>query len=447
MAYSKKKCNIVITLLVFIILGCSTDEDKDNAPLEIVVTNFEPSYSRVKINWEIKRPNGVIIEDLLIYRHSKNNDSDYEQEKLIANLPSNETAFVDDDVPYTKNVTYLIKINYRDERKKSLIVENLTSEPKKFIRELIMFDRVPFQVLKDPNQADIFHILDKEGTGFLKKYNSAQNKLTDTKVFKDGSLLNNKIQLVNKNEIFLADTQGTIYRINANDYKTISTYNTKIVDKLNAFSVLGNLIYYMDNNIWCYYEMTTGANVNTGMVGFSDYLEFYNSNKLFSLVSYNLSSWIDILEFSTTNLTCFSCFFRSYNNSNTLLKPNSTDANIFAWNTSKSKIITSINGCLFNINDFEIEKNLYELTGKRYFQFAYDKQDNLYATVQGEKVIHKFNSNYELIEVIKTKLYPLFPMITSSGLKVIGGYEPVSYWSFGYGYNFNFNIKCAIETF
>jgi hypothetical protein len=447
MDYSKMKYNIIFTLLAFIILGCSTDEDKENAALEIAITNFEPSYSRVKINWEITRPNGLIIEDLLIYRLSKNNDSDYEQETLIANLPSNETVFVDNDVPYKKNVTYRIKINYQDQRKKSSIIGNLTSEPQRFIRELVLFDRVPFQVLKDPNLNDIFHILDKEGTGFLKKYNSAQNKLTDTKVFKDGSLLNNKIQFVNINEIFLADTKGAIYRINANDYKTISTYNTKIVEKLNAFAVLGDLIYYIDKDIWCYYEMTTGKNVNTGGGGFSDYLEFYSSNKLFSLISYNSSSWLDIFEYSPTFLTCPACFYTSYNNSNTLIKANSTDANIFAWNTSKSKIITSINGCVFNINNFKIEKNLYELTGKRYFQFAYDNQDNLYATVQGEKVIHKFNSNYELIEEIKTKLYPFFPMVTSSGLKVVGGYEPISYWNFGYGYNFDFNIKCAIETF
>jgi hypothetical protein len=40
-----------------------------------------------------------------------------------------------------------------------------------------------------------------------------------------------------------------------------------------------------------------------------------------------------------------------------------------------------------------------------------------------------------------------FAIVTSNGLKVIGGYEPMSYWSFEYGYNFNFNSKCAIEIF
>jgi len=446
MEYFKKKYNLIISLFAFIILGCSTDEDKNNEPLLIAVTNFETSYSQVKINWQITRPNDVIIEDLLVYRIEKNNDSDYSQETLIANLPSNETTFIDNNVPYKKEVSYIIRINYTDERITPIKFLSLDSEPKKFIRELVTFDRVPFQVLKDPNKADVFHILDKEGVGFLKKYNSIQNKLTDIKAFVNGSLLNNKFQIVNNNEIFLADTKGTIYRINANDYKTIATYSCKITNRLTSFSVLGNFIYYIDKDTWCYYEMSTGANVNTGMGGYSDYLEPYNSTQLFSLVSYNLSSGLNIFEFSPTTFTCSGCFLKTYNNSNTLLKANSTDANIFAWNTSKSKIITSINGCLFNLNDFKIEKNLFAITGKRYFQFAYDNQDNLYATVQGEKVIHKFNSNYELIEVITTKLYPLFPMVTSTGLKVIGGYEPVSYWSFEYGYSFNFNVKCAIES-
>ncbi len=438
---------LVIILFLAITLGCSSDEDKNKEPLTITVTNFEPSYGQVKLDWQVSRPNGLIIEDLLVCRSYKNDDTNYSTETVIANLPSNETTFIDKDVPYTKEVTYFIKINYKDERNRSLSFGNLTSEPKKFIRELVTFDRVPFQVLKDPNKADVFHILDKEGVGFLKKYNSIQNKLTDIKAFVNGSLLNNKFQIVNNNEIFLADTKGTIYRINANDYKIMTTYSCKITNRLTSFSVLGNFIYYIDKDTWCYYEMSTGTNVNTGMGGYSDYLEPYNSTQLFSLVSYNLSSGLNIFEFSPTTFTCSGCFLKTYNNSNTILKANSTDANIFAWNTSKSKIITSINGCLFNINDFKVEKNLFEITGKRYFQFAYDNQDNLYATVQREKVIHKFNSNYELIEVIKTKLYPFFPMITSTGLKVIGGYEPLSYWSFEYGYNFNFNIKCAIETF
>lgn len=445
MEYYKKKYNLIITLFAFVMLGCSTDEDKNNAPLAITVTNFEPSHEQVKINWEISRPNGVIIEDLLVYRIEKNNESDFYQEKLIANLPSNETTFIDNDVPYKINVSYLIRINYTDERTIPIKNLSLESEPKKYIREIVTFDRVPFQVQKDLVQDNVFHILDKEGIGYLKRYNSIENKLTAVKAFSNGSLLNNKFHVVNNTEIYVADTQGKIYRVNADDYKTINTYSCTIKNRLNAFSVLGNLIYYQDRDTWCTYDMNTANNENTGWGSNADYLEPYNSNKLFSLSCYNGNNWQNVLEITSGTCTSSNCFITAYNNSTTLLKANSTDANIFAWNTSKSKIITSINGCVFNINNFKIEKTLFDITGKRYFQFAFDKDNTIYATVQGEKIIHKFNSNYELIDVIKTKLYPFFPLVTDNGLKVIGGYEPLSYWSFEYGYSFNFNVKCAIE--
>nr|WP_315250262.1 hypothetical protein [uncultured Flavobacterium sp.] len=445
MDYTKHKYLLIV--LFSILFSCSKSDDSDTSPLTISVSKFEASYNQVKINWELSRPAGVIIQELSIQRQTKNSETEFARVEKIANLPSNETTFVDNEVPYNSEVSYKIVIVYTDERISPAKPAILESENKIFSRDIVKFDGVPFQVLKDPNQTDVFHILDKQGTGFLKRYNSTQNKLTGTKAFKDGSLLNNKFQIVNNNEIFLADTKGTIYRINANNYQAIATYPCTIINRLNAFSVLGNLIYYQDKDTWCYYDMNTGTNINTGWGSNADYLEPYNSTKLFSLHCYNGNNGLNIFEFISGTCTSSSCFSISYNHSNTLYKANSIDANIFAWNTSKTKIISSINGCVFNINDFKIEKTLYDITKKRYFQFVFDDQDNLYATVQGEKIIHKFNSNYELIEVIKTKLYPLFPMVTSNGLKVIGGYQPVSYWGFEYGYSFNFNIKCAIETF
>ena len=445
MDYTKYKYLLII--LFAILFSCSESDDSNTLPLAITVSKFETSYNQVKINWELSRPKGVIIQELTIQRQAKNSENEFVPFEKIANLPSNETVFVDNEVPYNSEVSYKIVITYADERISPAKIAVLESENKIFSRDIVKFDKVPFQVLKDPNQTDVYHILDKESTGFLKKYNSVQNKLTDTKAFKDGSLLNNKFQIVNNNEIFLADTKGVIYKINNNNYQTIATYSCKITNRLNAFSVLGNIIYYQDKDTWCYYDTNTGININTGWGSNADYLEPYNSTKLFALYCYNGNNGLNIFEFTSGNCTSSSCSRTSYNHSNTLLQANSIDANIFAWNTSKSKIITSINGCIFNINDFKIEKRLYDITGKHYFQFAFDNQDNLYATVQGEKTIHKFNPNYELIEVIKTKLYPFYPMVTNNGLKVIGGYESASYWSFEYGYSFDFNIKCAIETF
>lgn len=445
MEYYKKKYNLIITLFAFITLGCSTDEDKNNAPLAITVTSFEPSYEQVKINWQVTRPDGVIIEDLLVYRIEKNDESDFYQEKLIANLPSNETTIVDDNVPYKKEVTYIIKINYKDERKNSLGFGDLSSEPKKYIREIVTFDRVPFQVQKDLVQDNVFHILDKEGIGYLKRYNSVENKLTAVKAFSNGSLLNNKFHIVKNTEIFVADTQGKIYRVNADDYKSINTYAANITNNLNAFSVAGNRIYYQDEDQWCYYDIANNKSTRTGLVSTADYLEPISQNDILYLYCQNGNNGLNIYSFTPDNCTSATCFPDFYNIIGSVLKPNSIDANIFSWNYSRTKFITSINGCIFNINGLKQEKRLNDVTGKHYFQFAFDKDNTIYATVQGEKIIHKFNSNYELIDVIKTKLYPFFPLVTDNGLKVIGGYEPASYWSFEYGYSFNFNVKCAIE--
>jgi hypothetical protein len=444
MDYYKMKY-LIITLFAIITLGCSSNDDANNKPLEINLPNFETSYSKVKIDWEITRPNGVIIQDLLVYRQSKNNDTDFSPEVLIANLPSNETSFTDNDVPYQTEVSYKIKINYTDERTQPIKNLSLESEQKKFIREIVKFDRVPFQVQKDLVQDNVFHILDKEGVGYLKRYNSVENKLTAIKTFGNGSLLNNKFHVVNNTEIFVSDTQGKISRVNADDYKSINTYSTSITDNLNAFSVSGNRIYYQDEDRWCYYDISTSKSTKTGLVSTADYLESISQNDILYLYCQNGNNGLNVFGFTPDICTSVTCFPIFYNIVGSVLKPNSIDANIFSWNSSRSKFITSINGCVFNINGLKQERRLNDITGKHYFQFAFDKDNNIYATVQGEKVIHKFNSNYELIDVIKTKLYPFFPLVTDNGLKVIGGYEPVSYWSFEYGYSFNFNVKCAIE--
>lgn len=443
-----KRIYTVFALLSLVTLGCSSNDEESNEQLEILITNFETSYDQVKIAWELTRPDGIIIDDLLVYRIEKNDESDFYQEIQIANLPSNEKSFIDNDVPYKADVTYIVKINYRDERKNPVVLGELKSEPKKFNREIVKFDRVPFQVQKDPVHDDVFHILDQEGSGHLKKYNASQDKLTATKTFTIGSLLNNKFHFVNNNEIYIADTKGQISRINNENYQTISTYQVSISDNLNAFAVSGNRIYYQDEEIWCYYDIDTGRVTRTGNVMISDYFEHLGQNNFLFLYCQNGNNSFDIYGYSPENckdyLTCTPTFYYFPRNP---IKPNAIDANIFSWNSNKSKFITSINGCVFNISNLNQEKRLFDITGKHYFQFAFDKSDNIYATVQGEKLIHKFNSNYELVEVIKTKLYPFFPMITNDGLKVIGGYERVSYWSFEYGYSFNFNVKCAIETF
>ena len=81
-------------------------------------------------------------------------------------------------------------------------------------------------------------------------------------------------------------------------------------------------------------------------------------------------------------------------------------------------------------------------------QIVFDDEGKIYATVQGKKLIHVFNTNYELIDSIETKLFPLFPLITKEGLQCIGSYTSIGYYGYYYGFEFNFNRnKCAIEVF
>lgn len=448
MEYYKKKYSLIISLFAFIILGCSPDEDKNNEPLLIAVTNFETSYSQVKINWQITRPNDVIIEDLLVYRIEKNNDSDYSQETLIANLPSNETTFIDNNVPYKTEVSYIIRINYTDERIKPIKFLSLDSEQKKFIRELVTFDGVPFQVQKDPLQTDIFHILDKSGIGTLKRYNSAENKITNTKAFSESWTLNNRFQIINNTDIYVANYFGKIFKINPTNYNTTATFSATIIDKLNAFAIDGDRIYYQDDEILKYHTMTT--NISTSMDNAMSFQYLENLSSGVFLFLYNSSGYGSSASVSKMIGTCpdgKNCYFGNIAaTTQSQLTANAIDPNIFAWNQNKTKFISSIDGRIFNLATLQQEKKLNDISGKHYIQYVFDNENNIYAAVQGEKLIHKFNANYELVEKISTKLFPIFPILTSNGLQVIGAYEPVSYWNYEYGNGFNFNVKCAIES-
>lgn len=429
------------------ILGCSADEEPQ-IPLELTITNFETSYNEVKIDWKLQRPDGVIIDNLMIYRIEKNGESDFYQEKMIANLPSNETSFVDTEVPYKDEVSYSVRILYRDERQKEVSYNiEMKSEQKKFIRKIVKFDLVPFQVQKDPLQPNIFHILDKNGSGSLIKYNSTTNTVEQTKTFENGVYLNSKFQIIKNNEIYIAEFQGKIHKINAENYQTIESYVGISAYNLRVFWVSGNRIYYQDQGELFFYDTSTGITYRTGGISDSDYSESIGNDNFLFLYARN-SYWLSIYGFTPENcqsLDCHPTF--QYPTPQVPLKDNSVDPNILAWNSSRTKFITSINGVVYDIKNLKEEKRLNEITGKHYFQYAYDANNNIYATVQGEKKIHKFNSNYELIQVIDTKLYPIYPLVTNEGLKVLGSYESFSYSSFNYNNSFNFNIKSAIETF
>jgi hypothetical protein len=157
-----------------------------------------------------------------------------------------------------------------------------------------------------------------------------------------------------------------------------------------------------------------------------------------------------VVEISPTNCpdgsNCSPVTLYSYNNTSN--QDLHIDPYLFSWNADNTKFVTSYHADIVNINDLTKEASLKDITGKNYFQVTFSPDGNLYATVQGEKLIHVFNNNYELIDTITTKLYPLFPLITDSGLQVIGAYNAIQYSGYYYGHEFNFNNnKCAIEVF
>ncbi|MBK0371126.1 hypothetical protein [Flavobacterium agrisoli] len=445
MDYFKNKL-IISVFLIFTLLGCSTD-DQPKEELEIKVTHFETSYHEVKIEWQLTKPKTIIIDDLELYRAEKNTESDFYQEVKIANLPSNEVSFIDFDVPYKKEVIYTVKINYRDESngKLNVIRGELKSEPQSFKRDIVIFDQIPFQVEQDQLQQDVFHILFRYGSGSLQKYNSNLNTITKTKRFEAATLLNTKFQILDHNTIFLADAKGIIRNIDTESYQINNTYQVTIEDNLKAFAVAGSRIYYLDNDVWCFYNRSTGYSVNSGIIKNADYITYLGENKLLFFYTQNGNS-LDIWSYTPENCPDQkNCNGTHYNSNWENFTNNAVDPNIISWNKDKTKLITSIKGGVFNFKTLKQEQRLFDSTGKHYFQCVFDDDDNIYATVQGEKSIHKFNSNYDLIEVIPTKLYPLFPLLSKEGLKVIGAYNPISYWNYEYGYGFNFNGSCGIE--
>ncbi len=442
-----KKRLLLLTLWIFVVLGCSSN-DGDSGPLSISVTQFETSYNEVVLTWEVNRPSYDIIQDLQIFRLAKSHDSDFIQPEMIANLPSNTTTFTDVDVPYYSNVTYTIKVNYKDSRTDD--VENITifSEPQIFSRDLVKFETVPFQVKQDPLQNDVFHVFEKSGTGFLKRYNSSQNEITTTKVFEQRWVLTNRFQIFNATDLYIADYYGKVYKINTSNYQT-TTFATAITDKLNAFAIEGDIFYYQDDEILKYHNMTTNISTSTyyGM-GFQSIENIAPGTFLFLYNSSGYSSGASIYQTTSDCPTGPSCSYVPVLWSTmSQMTPSAIDPTLFTWNSQKTKFISSTDGRVVNINSLQQEVILKDITGKRYIQYAFDAENNMYAAVQGEKIIHKFNANYELIEVIATKLYPIFPMLTNNGLQVIGAYEPISYWNYDYGRGFDFNVECAVETF
>jgi len=444
--YYFKKCFSVLFLAFLVLQSCTKQEIGEEHKVvhpQIAITGFTTSDNQVVINWKLTKPSEIIIKDLLIYRTTKYDSETFYEEKLIANLPSNETSFIDDDLPYFPEMIYVIRINYYDDKEQMYKLYTLETENKKFVRNIVKFGTVPFQVEKDVNNDNVFYILDKQGGGFLRKYDSNNQSLVGEIKFDNSYFLNAKFKLIGS-KIFLVDTKGKIYLIDTDTFKVVDSFTTSVSDVLKFIFVAEPRIYYRDGDVLCYYDIDKRKYVRAGLSINSDFAEPLGQNYFLFLYSKNGNSSMDILGLNPDNCSEATCFPIFTNYPLGSLKPNSIDSNIFSWNLTKIKFITSVNGCVFNIKDLKQQVRLSDITGKRYFQFSFDSDNNIYATVQGEKLIHKFNSNYELVEKIKTKLYPVITMLSGNTIQVIETYEPQAYWGTGYEF-FDFGVRSVVE--
>lgn len=437
-----KRIYLLIGIALLGLVGCNSDND---ASFQILVTQFTPTKDKVVLRWQIQRPNNMIIQDLEVLRLDTNNDEQLPPQYVrIANLPSNEITYTDNDVPYKAQVTYVIRLRYTVDNNNQMAL----SVPQTYTRQVVTFSQPPLQVTKDPVNSAIFHILDQTDTGFLKRYDANTNSVTQTKTLATGFNLNANFQIINNNEIFAFDNAGKVTRLDTQDYHTNTAYNVQLTDVCKAFAVDGDRIYYQDDEVWKYYHIPSGQSTNTGLAFSVSAAEMLGNHLFLFLYAHYGNSGFSLRGITPQNCNEINCWPDFYPvGSGTMFPQYSVDPHVFAWHPSRQKFASGYKGFVTRITDGQQEVSLNELTGKRYIGFTYDTDGNLYAAVQGEKIIQKFDANYQLLETIPTKLYPIFPMVNGSHLSAVGSYEPADYWGYYYGYEFRFDVSCAVETF
>ncbi|KAB1071348.1 hypothetical protein F6U93_01075 [Tamlana haliotis] len=436
------KIFVLITLLI--LNSCDTDDGMTDPVLNLLITDLVPSNNEVKIDWSLEKSNNVIIQDLLIIREVIDQDGRFTS-NTIANIPTNINTYIDRNIPYQSSISYKVKAIYfidKDLKEGEFYdILDVESQIETYNREIVAFEAVPFQVVKDPVEDHIFHWIDRMQTAKLKKYDALQNKIIDS-IDLSENIYHNVVFKIKDNTIYISDDNGNFKLIDKNSYDLNNQFSVAINEKLKSFSIDGNRIYYHDDNVLKFYDLIKNESVNQGWAYLhSSYMETIKPNTIlfggFSVTEITTESCIDINNCIPNNL-----YIYNYESGEKFY----FDPFIFSWNNEKTKFISSYYGNVMNINDLSNDFNLKEITGKNYFQASFDENNNIYATVQGEKLIHVFNSSYELIDSIETTLFPLFPIISQSGLQCISSYDPVLYYGYRYGFEFNFgNKKCAIE--
>lgn len=449
MKFYKKENLIVVLLALFLFISCTSEEEPiKETVFTIEIDNFITSYNEVEIDWSLEKSSDVFIQKIYIIR-TTTDETGFVDSKIIATLPANQSSYIDTSIPYYAEISYKVTALYvvTEEFIEDEFYDyvSLDSEVKTYARDIVFFDEVPFQVKKDPLDDTIFHIIDRLNVAELKRYDFNENKVIKNVALSE-NYNHNVVFKVIDDLIFIGDDSGKFRVINKNSYEIEKEFTLEIEDKLKSFAIDGDRIYYHDNQVLKMYDLDKEISSNTNWAYFpSKFMETIANNQI-------LFESSNVVEISTTN-----CPNGTNCNPNTLYSYNSStgeqlhnDPYIFSFNKDKTKFISSYFGDVVNLSDLTKESSLKDITGENYFQAVFDDEGTIYATVQGKKLIHIFNANYELIDTIETKLYPLFPLLTTEGLKVIGSYSAVQYSGYLYGLEFNFsdsNGKCAIEVF
>ena len=440
------KSTYLYFLLPFLIFSCGKDDEPANGSVQINITSFEPSYNEVKITWDLKRFNNAVVADLFVFRYSNDDDANIRQE-IIANLPSNETSFTDKDVPYLKDVNYIVKANYFIEGlDNNTEYFNVESEEKMFERDIVKISRIPSHIIRDDTNKNAYHIMVRSAKITLFKYNMDNNTIEETREYFNGHLFYDKINISEQN-IYLGTKNGLMYILDAIDYSEKSTFSIPIDDELKSFSLKENEIHYSDNTKWKYFNIQnneSGKVNNDHTTNFVYSLDLEN-DKMF-LVRKNYSNFFgslfDITEYNNLELLHATDFDTNFSSP--------LDRGILHFKENKTEFISTIFGRVISLNDLSLKAELKDITGKEYLYFNYDNNGKIYGAVQDEKLIHVFDDEtYEHINTIETKLYPIFPLLTTNGeLQSLGRYHRVSYWSYNDGFGlYGSHPNCAIEIF
>ncbi|MEW2922692.1 hypothetical protein AB1A65_14560 [Muricauda sp. ANG21] len=437
--------------LLVLCLGCSSDDEDGNIEPSITITSFVAGKNEVEISWELARDNNVIIEDLLIYRETFSDGSERRYFELIESIPSSSKSYIDTNVPYLSKISYYVKANYRYDDDDQYEILSLQSEEKVFERDFPQFDQVPYQVMKDPDSNDIYHILTNWNPAEINRYDARVNEMVQSRTFSESLFYGTRF-IFSGNDLVLGDLKGNFFFVDKESYEINRLFDADLQEDLEGFGIIGNRLYYVEDFSFDYINVDTGAIKKHGTGKGFKYFQVLNETQLLSLYSGTHSSAASVYEFQDDLDPDIGWDFSLSEIRRTSpelnLDGNDVDTFIFTWSNDKTQFLTGIEGRFFNINDLTPGIVLGGITGKRYLHFAIDSKGDIYGSVQEEKIIHVFDGEtLELKESIPTKLYPVFPIITTNGLVCIGAYERVEYWGYNYGIDYGFHSEAAIETF